>query len=415
MGRAAPDPEVARLAGVLGQRFDELVDRLTERIAAEIDIYRSGRVVTRAELRRSVRDNFEFMLGQMSTSDEPDLSAPRHTGRLRAQQGAPLPEVLRAYRLGFAFLWEELLGRGPTHRAGAVAGAGRHRRDDLVPLRRVRRRAHRGVPGGRGRSAGEHRPAPVRAGRGADHRQRDRPRPGLGGGQAAGPALRGHLPGRGRGENTALGAEPLAGWRPGCSRTTSPRPGGCNRTTSSAWSPAADARWTPWSRCSASWPRPGSGSARPTPHWTRRRGRCGWPGSPCRTCRPGPPGSPSSTTARSARWWPPTRRWPGTWWRGCSAGCSPWTRRTAPRCWHDRGLAGRRRLGHRGRPGPVLPPEHRALPAAPGRGAHRPLDRRPARGGRAGRRPAGAARLPGPGRRRLTTTGRGQPSPRVSR
>lgn len=118
MARAAPDPEVARLAAVLGERFDELVDSLTERIVTEIDIYRTG-VVDRTELHRSVHDNFTFMLGQMSTSDEPDLSAPRHTGRLRAQQGAPLPEVLRAYRLGFGFLWEELLAE--AHRGGGSA------------------------------------------------------------------------------------------------------------------------------------------------------------------------------------------------------------------------------------------------------------------------------------------------------
>jgi hypothetical protein len=100
VGRGAPDLEVARLAGLLTRRFDELVDRLTARIAAEVDLYRYDAVVPRVELRRSVRDNFEFMLGQMSTSDAPDLSAPRSTGRLRAQRGAPLPEVLRAYRLG---------------------------------------------------------------------------------------------------------------------------------------------------------------------------------------------------------------------------------------------------------------------------------------------------------------------------
>ena len=121
MGRGAPDPEVARLAGILDGRFDDLVHRLTDRIGAEIDIYRPGAVVEAAELRRSVRDNFEFMLGQISTSDEPDLSAPRHTGRLRAQQGAPLPEVLRAYRLGFAFLWEELLAEATRCGPATVA------------------------------------------------------------------------------------------------------------------------------------------------------------------------------------------------------------------------------------------------------------------------------------------------------
>jgi hypothetical protein len=111
---------VARLAEALKQRFDDLVDRLTERIVAEIDLYRSEAVVARIELRRSVADNFRYMLGQMSTSDEPDLGPPRQTGRSRAQQGAPLPEVLRAYRFGFAFLWEELLAEARMTDAAAV-------------------------------------------------------------------------------------------------------------------------------------------------------------------------------------------------------------------------------------------------------------------------------------------------------
>ena len=120
MGRGAPDPEVARLAGVLALRFEELVDRLADRISAEIEIYRQGAVVDPGELRRSVGDNFRYMLDQMSTSVAPVLTAPRYTGRLRAQQGAPLPEVLRAYRLGFAFLWEELLAEARATGDAAV-------------------------------------------------------------------------------------------------------------------------------------------------------------------------------------------------------------------------------------------------------------------------------------------------------
>jgi hypothetical protein len=121
VGRGAPDPEVARLAGVLALRFEELVDRLADRISAEIEIYRQGAVVDPGELRRSVGDNFRYMLDQMSTSVAPVLTAPRYTGRLRAQQGAPLPEVLRAYRLGFAFLWEELLAEARRSGERAVS------------------------------------------------------------------------------------------------------------------------------------------------------------------------------------------------------------------------------------------------------------------------------------------------------
>ena len=149
MARPAPDPEVARVAAVLKLRFDDLVERLTDRIADEIDLYGSDAVVARAELRRSVADNFTFMLGQMSTSDDPDLGPPRRTGSRRAQEGAPLPELLRAYRLGFAFLLGGAARRGPRRGRRRRAGADRHRRGDPGPRRRLRHRAHRRLPRGR--------------------------------------------------------------------------------------------------------------------------------------------------------------------------------------------------------------------------------------------------------------------------
>jgi PucR C-terminal helix-turn-helix domain len=120
MARAAPHPEVAALAAALKLRFDELVERLVERIAAQIDLYGSEAVVAPVELRRSVGDNFTFMLGAMSTSDDPDLGPPRRTGKRRAQEGVPLPELLRAYRLGFTFLWEELLAEARATGDSAV-------------------------------------------------------------------------------------------------------------------------------------------------------------------------------------------------------------------------------------------------------------------------------------------------------
>jgi hypothetical protein len=108
------------MAEALKLRLDELVERLVDRIAAEIDLYGSDAVVAHAELRRSVGDNFTYMLGAMSTSDDPDLGPPRRTGRRRAQEGVPLPELLRAYRLGFAFLWEELLAEARATGESAV-------------------------------------------------------------------------------------------------------------------------------------------------------------------------------------------------------------------------------------------------------------------------------------------------------
>ena len=362
MGRGAPDPEVARLAGLLVGRFDDLVDRLTDRIGAEIDIYRPGAVVEAAELRRSVRDNFEFMLGQISTSDEPDLSAPRHTGRLRAQQGAPLPEVLRAYRLGFAFLWEELLAEATRCGPAAVAALAdtaatiwSHSDEYAVALTE----AYREAVAERLLSTDRHRSALVEA---------------LITGGLPTTARRGRWPSCwscpyrarswwSRRRPPRWARNRWSGWRPGCGRTTSRRRGGCSRTPGrrgQLWSTPAGVVVDVLGKLAMA--RVGVSPSYSTLDQTPRAR--GWPGSPCRTCRPASRGSPSSTTARWAPWWPRTRRGPGR--RAAGARPDPRARRGGSRhaAGHHRGLAGRRRLGHHGRPGPVLPPEHGALPAA---------------------------------------------------
>ncbi len=109
MPRTFPDPLIAKIANTLTERLDELTDELVDRITDEIEIYRSPGVVTRAELRRSTRLNIEYMLHRLSHGRVRELLAPRLTGRERAGQGAPLPDVLRAFRLGFAFFWQQLL------------------------------------------------------------------------------------------------------------------------------------------------------------------------------------------------------------------------------------------------------------------------------------------------------------------
>lgn len=109
MASHPPDPQVARIAVRLSNRLDALSDALVEVIATEIDLYGDGVLVGRDRLQESVMDNLTYMVNQLTTSDEPDLTAPRRTGKERADQTAPLPEVLRAFRLGFAFLWRELL------------------------------------------------------------------------------------------------------------------------------------------------------------------------------------------------------------------------------------------------------------------------------------------------------------------
>jgi hypothetical protein len=102
-------PEIAELIGSVAARLPALVDRVIERLLAEIEFYRDRDVVSLEDLRGSVRNNLESMVGQLTTNLPPDLSAPRVTGRQRARQGTPLADILHAYRIGFAELWEAIV------------------------------------------------------------------------------------------------------------------------------------------------------------------------------------------------------------------------------------------------------------------------------------------------------------------
>ncbi len=82
-------------------------------------MYRDESTVTHAELRRSVRNNLEHQLRHLARAQPLDLSAPRLTGRERAEQGAPLAEVLQSFRIGGSFVWLQLLesARGSGQRS----------------------------------------------------------------------------------------------------------------------------------------------------------------------------------------------------------------------------------------------------------------------------------------------------------
>jgi hypothetical protein len=107
--RAVLAGEIAEIAGLVSAGLGDLVDRVVQRILAEIEFYRDRDVVSLEDLRDSVRSNLESMVGQLTTDRPPDLSAPRATGRLRARQGTPLADILHAYRIGFTELWEAIV------------------------------------------------------------------------------------------------------------------------------------------------------------------------------------------------------------------------------------------------------------------------------------------------------------------
>lgn len=106
--RAESEPEFDDLAGRLRTHADELVEAMATRIEAEIGFYRSGGLVRPDMLRASCRANVEFMLQSLFGGGSDPASA-RETGRLRAEQGAPLADVMAAYRVGTRYLWDAVL------------------------------------------------------------------------------------------------------------------------------------------------------------------------------------------------------------------------------------------------------------------------------------------------------------------
>lgn len=101
-------PEIEDLVGRLRARADELVEAMAAQIEREIGFYRSGGLIPPAELRVSCRANFDFMLESL-VSDRSEPVSARETGRLRAEQGAPLADVMAAYRVGTRYLWDAVL------------------------------------------------------------------------------------------------------------------------------------------------------------------------------------------------------------------------------------------------------------------------------------------------------------------
>ncbi|MFI6317790.1 PucR family transcriptional regulator [Nonomuraea sp. NPDC050556] len=87
------------------------MSRLTDDVVAKtvdtMEVYRTA--VPHEELRRAVEHNLRFVVAGLRAPGSPhDLTAPQETGRRRAYQDVPLPEVLRVYRLAFAAVWDAL-------------------------------------------------------------------------------------------------------------------------------------------------------------------------------------------------------------------------------------------------------------------------------------------------------------------
>ncbi|MGW6276850.1 helix-turn-helix domain-containing protein [Kribbella sp. NPDC055071] len=109
--------ELSALSYQVLDRLDAVVEGMCRRVYSELPFYSDGDVSV--DLRRSVHDNLVPVLRSLSTDAPLDLGPARAIGRERAEQNAPLPEVLRAFRIGFEELWRDLVD---TARTTGLAG-----------------------------------------------------------------------------------------------------------------------------------------------------------------------------------------------------------------------------------------------------------------------------------------------------
>jgi PucR C-terminal helix-turn-helix domain/GGDEF-like domain len=99
------------------ERVPALADALVRTIHEQNPGYRIVAVVPPDDLRRSCHDNIGRVLeliaqgaGESGTADtDARFDAARATGRRRAEQGMPLDDVLRSFRLGGRLIWEALI------------------------------------------------------------------------------------------------------------------------------------------------------------------------------------------------------------------------------------------------------------------------------------------------------------------
>lgn len=164
-------------------RVDAITERLVETIVRDHSAYQASTPVTREDLRRSCHDNIDRILqilcdalGEevLPPEDDPIYGAARETGRRRAEQGLPLDDVLRSFRIGGRLIWDDLVEEGDTAleplevreigtrlwevvdvTSGHVATAYHHQELTLVRAdEQQRAELWEGVLGGRAREAG---------------------------------------------------------------------------------------------------------------------------------------------------------------------------------------------------------------------------------------------------------------------
>ncbi len=114
-GRYTAPMDFSGVAAAIHARLPELGERLAERIRSDVDAYRDESLIPFDSLRRSCTANADLVLRHFHRAGNPDPGPARETGRIRAEHGMPLADTLHAYRIGFEFLWSEIVKEAGTH------------------------------------------------------------------------------------------------------------------------------------------------------------------------------------------------------------------------------------------------------------------------------------------------------------
>ncbi|MDO9455429.1 MAG: hypothetical protein Q7T52_05030, partial [Nocardioides sp.] len=104
------------------ERLDPIAEKLVDTIQSENPTYRVDRV-PRSDLMHSCVTNVDRILELLAhavrsgirpyqNDQDPAYDAARATGQRRAEQGIPLDDVLRSFRMGGRLVWEDLIERG---------------------------------------------------------------------------------------------------------------------------------------------------------------------------------------------------------------------------------------------------------------------------------------------------------------
>jgi hypothetical protein len=98
---------------LLDERLEDLTELAIARVKTDEPEYAQSRV-SQSDLRRSMTRTLALALTRVAGDEiPPDLeTAASEVGRLRAEQGLPLPALLHSYRIDLRILWEAIIREG---------------------------------------------------------------------------------------------------------------------------------------------------------------------------------------------------------------------------------------------------------------------------------------------------------------